>query len=140
MEGGRVERSASTWKQPIPPTASPHRADVLAAVAATVARLGRRRVRVAVDGLTAAGKTTFADELAATLAEQGRVVLRASLDDFKRPWREAHLYDRTSGEGYYRNAFDLEAGHWAPPEVAAGGPNCRAIAGANDGGVAAGRA
>jgi uridine kinase len=37
-------------------------------------------------------------------------VLRASLDDFKRPWRERHLYDRESGEGYYRNAFDLEAG------------------------------
>ena len=32
-----------------------------------------------------------------------------SLDDFKRPWAEAHLYDRMSGEGYYRNAFDLEA-------------------------------
>ncbi len=33
----------------------------------------------------------------------------ASLDDFKRPWREATQYDRVSGEGYYRNAFDLEA-------------------------------
>jgi uridine kinase len=32
--------------------------------------------------------------------------LRASLDDFKRPWRERHDYDRESGEGYYRNAFD----------------------------------
>jgi uridine kinase len=36
-------------------------------------------------------------------------VFRASLDDFKRPWSEAHLYDRVSGEGYYRNAFDYEA-------------------------------
>ncbi len=35
--------------------------------------------------------------------------MRASLDDFKRPWKEAHLYDRLSGEGYYRNAFDSEA-------------------------------
>lgn len=36
-------------------------------------------------------------------------MFRASLDDFKRPWRERHLYDRHSGEGYYRNAFDREA-------------------------------
>jgi uridine kinase len=37
------------------------------------------------------------------------VALRASLDDFKRPWSERHRYDRLSGEGYYRNAFDTEA-------------------------------
>ena len=35
--------------------------------------------------------------------------MRASLDDFKRPWNERHLYDRTSGEGFYRNVFDSEA-------------------------------
>ena len=32
---------------------------------------------------------------------------RASLDDFKRPWSERHLYDRMSGEGYYRNACSI---------------------------------
>lgn len=76
-------------------------------------RLGRLRgrVRLAVDGLTAAGKTSFGHELAVVLADRGRVVLRASLDDFKRPWSESHLYDRVSGEGYYRNAFDLDAIH-----------------------------
>ncbi len=37
-----------------------------------------------------------------------RQVLRASLDDFKRPWSEAHRYDRLSGAGYFRNAFDYE--------------------------------
>ena len=36
-------------------------------------------------------------------------MFRASLDDFKRPWSERHLYERTSGAGYYRNAFDCEA-------------------------------
>ena len=64
------------------------------------------RVRVGVDGRTAAGKTTFADELAQWIAGLRRPVLRATLDDFKRPWRDRHLYDRESGEGYYRNAFD----------------------------------
>jgi uridine kinase len=63
-------------------------------------------VRVAIDGLTAAGKTSFGHELAERLAVAGRPVLRASLDDFKKPWGERHLYDRESGTGYYRNAYD----------------------------------
>lgn len=108
-EPGRIELSASTWQQPFPEPAGPERAAVIADVADRVERLGRRRVRVAIDGMTAAGKTTFGHELAAALVDRGRVVLRASLDDFKRPWSEAHLYDRISGEGYYRNAFDLGA-------------------------------
>lgn len=39
----------------------------------------------------------------------GRGGWRASLDDFKHPWRNAreHGYDRVSGEGYYRNACDF---------------------------------
>jgi uridine kinase len=106
---GRIVLSVSTWQQPMPPPPGPARAEVVAGVADRVEALGRRRVRVAVDGMTAAGKTSFGHELAAALADRGRVVLRASLDDFKRPWREAHLYDRVSGEGYYRNAFDHEA-------------------------------
>ena len=64
-----------------------------------------------IDGRTAAGKTSFGHELADIVSTAGRPVLRASLDDFKRPWRERHLYDRESGEGYYRNAFDHEALH-----------------------------
>jgi uridine kinase len=80
---------------------------VLSAVAARVLELGPDRLRVAVDGRTAAGKSTFADELAVVVATGGRPVLRACLDDFKRPWGERHRYDRESGEGYYRNAFDL---------------------------------
>ena len=70
---------------------------------------GEQRVRVAIDGLTASGKTSLGHELARRVADRGRPVLRASLDDFKRPWNERHLYDRESGEGYYRNAFDVDA-------------------------------
>ena len=71
--------------------------------------LGDHRLRVAIDGLTASGKTSLGHEIAKGLARRGRPVLRASLDDFKRPWSERHLYDRVSGEGYYRNAFDYDA-------------------------------
>ena len=71
--------------------------------------LGGHRLRIAIDGLTASGKTSLGHELAHALSRRNRPSLRASLDDFKRPWRERHLYDRLSGEGYYRNAFDRAA-------------------------------
>ncbi|HEY6425986.1 MAG TPA: hypothetical protein VIX84_02030, partial [Acidimicrobiales bacterium] len=106
---GRVELSKSTWQQPWPPRATSDREAVLHQVGERVEALRLRRVRVAIDGRTAAGKTTLGHELATRLSEVGRDVFRASLDDFKRPWSERHNYDRTSGEGYYRNAFDLYA-------------------------------
>lgn len=106
---GRVELSPSTWHQPWPPAVNPARSSVLGHIADRIQACGDGRVRVAIDGRTAAGKTMLGHELAWLLSEAGRVVLRASLDDFKRPWGEAHRYDRVSGEGYYRNAFDLDA-------------------------------
>ncbi|MFL6075904.1 MAG: hypothetical protein ACJ73S_21140 [Mycobacteriales bacterium] len=107
MERGEVTLSVSTWQQPPPPAASPARAALLDHVTERVLARGDGRLRVAIDGLTAAGKTSFGHELAERISAAGRPVLRASLDDFKRPWRDRHLYDRESGEGYYRNAFDF---------------------------------
>lgn len=104
-----VHRSVSTWQQPLPPPASPERGAVVERITARILSLGPTRLRVAIDGLTAVGKTSLGHEVAERVSAAGRPVLRASLDDFKRPWREAHLYDRTSGEGYYRNAFDYAA-------------------------------
>jgi uridine kinase len=103
--------SVSTWRQPMPPPASAGRTALIAAVAAQIAELGPGRLRVAVDGFTGAGKTSFGHELAAMLRGTGRPTLRASLDDFKHPWRHAreHGYDRVSGEGYYRNAYDFRS-------------------------------
>jgi uridine kinase len=108
---GRVELSPSTWQQPWPPVVDPKRSDVVGRIADRIQQLGDRRARVAVDGRTAGGKTMLAHELALYLSDAGRVVLRASLDDFKRPWAESRRYDRVTGDGYYRNAFDLEAIH-----------------------------
>jgi uridine kinase len=103
--------SVSTWQQPLPPPASEARTALIAGVAGEITALSARRLRVAVDGLTAAGKTSFGHELAAALRLHGRPTLRASLDDFKNPWREARElgYDRLSGEGYYRNAYDFRS-------------------------------
>ena len=113
--------SVSTWRQPVPAEAGPERAAVLDVVADLIDGLGDRRSRVAIDGYTAAGKTSLGHELPHRLARRGRRVLRASLDDFKRPWRDRHRYDRASGEGYYRNAFDAEAARRLLLEPAAPG-------------------
>lgn len=101
--------SVSTWQQPLPEPLSAERTEILEGLAARIDALATGRLRVAVDGRTAAGKTSFAHELAAALRGLGRPTLRACLDDFKRPWRDRHLYDRTSGVGYYRNAQDQDA-------------------------------
>jgi uridine kinase len=108
MELGRaqIHLSASTWRQPLPPAASSERAALIDNVAGRIMAVSDGRLRVGIDGLTASGKTSFGHELAERISCAGRPVLRASLDDFKKPWRDRHLYDRESGEGYYRNAFD----------------------------------
>jgi len=65
-----------------------------------------RQVLVAVDGPDGAGKTTFADALAD--ATPGRVVVRASLDDFHHPRAHRHAEGRT-GETVWARGFDYDA-------------------------------
>ncbi|WP_405929173.1 uridine kinase [Streptomyces griseus] len=108
-DAASVRHSPSTWQQPCPAPASAERDALTEALAERVRALGPGRLLVGIDGFTAAGKTSFGHELAARIAESGRPVLRATLDDFKNPWKDRHLYDRESGEGYYRNAYDYEA-------------------------------
>jgi uridine kinase len=91
---------------PPPPT----RAALLARLADRIAtRQQAHPVRVAVDGVDAAGKTTLADELAARLAARGKAVIRASLDGFGRPRADRYRRGDLSPEGYYHDAFDYLA-------------------------------
>ena len=84
--------------------------------AAVVARLADHLVdkrpghvlRVAVDGVTAAGKTTFADELATALRQRRRDVVRLSMDGFLHPREHRYRQGRDSPVGYYRDAYDHE--------------------------------
>lgn len=66
-------------------------------------------MRVAIDGVDAAGKTTLADELVAPIEKLGRPVIRASVDGFHRPRRERYRRGRDSPEGYYHDSFDYES-------------------------------
>ena len=64
------------------------------------------RVVVAVDGLDGAGKTVFADELAAELAARGREVVRVSADDWHQVRALRHARGRTSAEGFWLDSYD----------------------------------
>jgi uridine kinase len=66
-------------------------------------------LRVAIDGRTAAGKTTFADELALILRNRGREVIRTSIDGFHRSRAQRYRRGRHSAIGYYEDARDLAA-------------------------------
>ncbi len=64
---------------------------------------------VAVDGVDGAGKTRFADELAAALRARGAVTFRASVDGFHHPPDVRYRRGSRSPEGFYLDSFDLSA-------------------------------
>jgi uridine kinase len=61
-----------------------------------------------VDGRDAAGKTTFADRLAAELVAGGIETYRASIDDWQYPPEIRYRRGRFSPEGNYYDGFDFE--------------------------------
>jgi uridine kinase len=86
------------------------RATLIAGLAATIAALERPHpVRVAVDGVDAAGKTTLADELRTAVASRGRTVIRASIDGFHNPRAIRRHRGPLSPEGYFKDSFNHAA-------------------------------
>ena len=72
-------------------------------------RLNAGTLRVAIDGIDAAGKTTLADELAGFLERAGCPVLRASIDGFHRPASVRHRRsDEQPAQSYYEDSFDYQ--------------------------------
>ncbi|PHA01862.1 uridine kinase [Bacillus pseudomycoides] len=66
-------------------------------------------VRVGVSGVTASGKTTFANELAKVIQNQGRKVIRTSIDHFHHPRAIRYSQGKESAKGYYEDAHDYKA-------------------------------
>ena len=86
------------------------REKLIAEIAREIAAISRPHpVRVAIDGVDAAGKTSFADELAPRLTELGRPVIRASVDGFHNPAEVRHRRGSLSPEGYFHDSFNYLA-------------------------------
>ncbi|WP_410989424.1 nucleoside/nucleotide kinase family protein [Bacillus cereus] len=65
--------------------------------------------RVGVSGITASGKTTFANELTEEIKKRGLPVTRASIDDFHNPRVIRYAKGKESARGYYEDAHDYTA-------------------------------
>ena len=93
-----------------PTEAADDRSRLIAEVAGIVcaAELGHP-VRVAVDGITASGKTTFARELTDAVRSLGRPAIHVTMDGFHHSRARRHKDGRASGQGYYDDAFDFAA-------------------------------
>jgi len=87
------------------------RTELLDHLAKAVTRLHTNEPTVvAIDGRSAAGKTTLADELAASVSEQGRLVLRSSIDNFHPPGHKYRSRERRyTPISYYAEGYDYKA-------------------------------
>lgn len=63
-------------------------------------------VRVAIDGVDGAGKTTLADELVDPIEHCGRPVIRASVDGFHNPRALRYRKGVDSPEGFYHDSYN----------------------------------
>jgi uridine kinase len=86
------------------------RPQVLHTLTARILELRRPHpVRVAIDGIDAAGKTVLADDLADALCASGRTVIRASVDGFHNASSTRYARGTDSPEGYFLDSFDYAA-------------------------------
>ena len=84
-------------------------ASVLNRLAAAIVALHPERiVRVAIDGVDGAGKTTLADALALRVTAQDRPTIRASVDDFHSPQAVRYARGRYSPDGFYLDSYDYD--------------------------------
>ena len=85
--------------------------DLLTYLAARItARKERNKpLKVAIDGRSAAGKSTLADALALALIPSGLEVLRPSVDGFHHPRERRYRKGEFSAVGYYEDAYDYQA-------------------------------
>lgn len=66
-------------------------------------------LRVAIDGVTASGKTTCARWLVNAIAAQGRSAFHVAMDGFHYPRAHRYRRGRTSSVGYYHDAYDFDS-------------------------------
>ncbi len=93
------------------PIVTPQRTDVISAVAQVIGdrREVGRPMLVAVDGMSGAGKSTFADELAKACAAAGHSVVRSTTDLFHNPRVVRWSRGKDSPVGFYFDSHDLDS-------------------------------
>jgi uridine kinase len=85
-------------------------ASLLSRLATAIVELHPKRiVRVAIDGVDGAGKTTLADALAPHVAGLARPIIRASVDDFHHPRAVRYARGRYSADGHYLDSYDYDS-------------------------------
>tara|TARA_B100001094_G_scaffold331785_1_gene401310 strand:+ start:2423 stop:3142 length:720 start_codon:yes stop_codon:yes gene_type:complete len=86
------------------------RTDILQAIAHRLETIKLPHpLRVGIDGVSASGKTVFADELAIVLRKINREVIRTGIDGFHNPPEIRHRRGVMSVEGYVEDSFDYSA-------------------------------
>ena len=86
------------------------RSQLLQEIASHIVQLKQPHpIRVAIDGVDAAGKTMLARELVPLIQALGRPVIHASIDGFHNPARIRYQRGTTSPAGYYYDSFNYEA-------------------------------
>jgi len=66
-------------------------------------------LRVAIDGVDASGKTILADQLAETMQDGKRQIIRSSVDDFHNPQYTRRKRGDLSPQGFYHDSFNYPA-------------------------------
>lgn len=83
-------------------------AEVIETLVDAICALRRHHsLRVGINGVDAAGKTTLADTLAPAIERRGRPVLRSSIDDFHRPGHKLRsMREEFTPRSYYDDGYD----------------------------------
>ena len=66
-------------------------------------------LRIGIDGVDCSGKTMLADELVQPLKDEGKEVIRSSIDGFHNPREVRYRQGKGSPIGYFEDSFDLES-------------------------------
>jgi uridine kinase len=86
------------------------RADVIARLAKLICDLELDHpTRVAVDGITASGKSTLAGEITTAVTALGRPATHLTMDGYHQPREHRYRQGRRSARGYYEDAYDFGA-------------------------------
>ena len=86
------------------------RSDLLKNLATRILALPADRiVKVGIDGMDGAGKTTFSRELARVLEPSGRPLIAASVDGFHNPRAVRYRLGKRSPEGFFRDSYNYSA-------------------------------